>query len=336
MTAMIRLYRRPLALFALLTIFASGPAHATLAHANAAQPARRHASSCASGVSAPAVCDRALGVALTVPTGWSVTPPGHFPPGALAFWTVVLGRQNATLHLIVEPVGLAQHCGDAQAATAVADALTAGTNSSRPILRDQNTVAGAPAVFLTGLPGAGPSIQIIVAHNGAVYHLLFPGTALQPDQRLALASLLFIPRVGPFPGVVDPGLTPALRACATAQTGRLSLADALGTNPLTLYADGAGFPASRAVTVRLSWQGTPLPRQRPRYTSYTTYQTVRATSGGVLTVRLSVPVRATAFAVFTVRVVATDARTGTTLATVARTFRNSNGMLTPAPVVAQG
>jgi len=261
---MIRPYRRPLALLALLTILASGPAHASLAHASATQPARRHATSCASGVAAPAVCDRALGVALTVPTGWSVTPPRHFPPGALAFWTVVPGRQNATLHLIVEPVGLAQNCGDAQAATAVADALTAGTNSSRPILRDQNTVAGAPAVFLTGLPGAGPSIQIIVAHNGAVYHLIFPGSALQPDQRLALASLLFIPRAGLFPGSADPGLIPALRACATAQTGRLSLADALGTNPLTFYADGAGFPASRAVTVRLFWRGTPLPRQHPR------------------------------------------------------------------------
>jgi len=331
---MIRPYRRPLALLALLTILASGSMHASFAQASAAQPARRHAASCASGVSAPAVCDRALGVALTVPASWSVTPPGHFPPGALAFWTVVPGRQNATLHLIVEPVGLAQNCGDAQAATAVADALTAGTNSSRPILRDQNTVAGAPAVFLSGLPGAGPSIQIIVAHNGAVYHLIFPGSALQPDQRLALASLLFIPRVGSFPGLAAPGLTPALRACATAQTGRLSLADALGTDPLTLYADGAGFPVSRAVTVRLSWQGTPLPRQRPRYTSYTTYQTVRATSGGVLTARLSVPVRATAFAVFTVRVVATDARLQTTLATVARTFRNSGGVLTPAPVVA--
>jgi len=87
---------------------------------------------------------------------------------------------------------------------------------------------------------------------------------------------------------------------------------------------------SRAVTVRLSWQGTPLPRQRPRYTSYTAYQTVRATSQGALSARLSVPARATAFAAFTVRVVVTDARSQTTLATVASTFRNSNGMLTPA------
>ncbi len=116
----------------------------------------------------------------------------------------------------------------------------------------------------------------------------------------------------------------------SSQRPQLTLADALGTNPLTLYADGAGFPVSRAVTVRLFWQGTPLPRRQPRYTYYTTYQTVRATSQGALSARLSVPVGATAFAAFTVRVVATDARSQTTLATVASTFRNSNGMLTPA------
>ena len=333
---MIHPYRRPLVLFTLLTILASGSVYAPLARASAAQLTWRYASSCASGVSAPALCDRSLGVALTVPTGWSVTPPGHVPPGALAFWTVVPGRQNATLHLIVEPVGLARNCGDAQAATAVADALVAGANNSQPILRDQNTVAGAPAVFLTGLPGAGPSIQVIATHNGAVYHLIFPGSALQPDQRLALTSLRFVPRIGPFPGSVDPGLTHALRACAAAQTARLSLGDALGTDPLTLYADDAGFPASRAVTVRLSWQGTPLQRQRPRYTSYTTYQITRTTSQGALTVRLSVPARATAFATFTVRVVATDTRAGTILAMVSSTFRNSGGVLTPAPPVTQG
>jgi len=66
----------------------------------------------------------------------------------------------------------------------------------------------------------------------------------------------------------------------SSQRPQLTLADALGTNPLTLYADGAGFPVSRAVTVRLFWQGTPLPRQRPRYTSYTAYQTVVASSQG--------------------------------------------------------
>ena len=68
----------------------------------------------------------------------------------------------------------------------------------------------------------------------------------------------------------------------SSQRPQLTLADALGTNPLTLYADGAGFPVSRAVTVRVFWQGTPLPRRQPRYTYSTTYSDrARAESGRV-------------------------------------------------------
>ncbi len=115
---------------------------------------------------------------------------------------------------------------------------------------------------------------------------------------------------------------------------QLALADALGTSPLTLYADGVGFPVARLVRVVLSWQGTPLSRQQPRYTSYTAYQIVRPSSGGALTARLSVPVQATAFATFTARVVATDARTNAPLAAVTGAFTNKGGALTPAAVAA--
>ncbi len=124
----------------------------------------------------------------------------------------------------------------------------------------------------------------------------------------------------------------------TAQTApprpQLTLAGALGTSPLTLYAAGVGFPAARRVRVRLSWQGTPLPQQRPRYTPYTSYQILRPLSGGALTAQLSVPVPATAFAAFTVRVVATDARTNAPLAGVTGAFTNKGGVLTPATVTA--
>lgn len=40
---------------------------------------------------------------------------------------------------------------------------------------------------------------IVLAHAGAVYKIIAPGAALAPDQRRMLASLRFIPRVGPFP-----------------------------------------------------------------------------------------------------------------------------------------
>ncbi len=124
----------------------------------------------------------------------------------------------------------------------------------------------------------------------------------------------------------------------TAQTvpprPQVTFADALGTSPLTLYVDGVGFPAARLVRVRLFWQGTPASRQRPRYTFYMSYQTVCPSNGGALTARLSVPVQATAFTAFTVRVVATDARTNALLAGVTSAFTNKGGMLTPAAVTA--
>src|SRR2546423_9554964 len=73
---------------------------------------------CAPGVSAPAVCDRALGVALTLPKDWSVALPGKFPPGTLDFWTVVPGRDEATLHLSIDPLASTTACSDAQAVLA--------------------------------------------------------------------------------------------------------------------------------------------------------------------------------------------------------------------------
>lgn len=66
-----------------------------------------------------------------------------------------------------------------------------------------------------------PSVQIVVAHHGAVYQLIFPGDActFQPEQRQALASLRFIPRIGHFPGRPgDPFLAAALRRCASVRT----------------------------------------------------------------------------------------------------------------------
>jgi hypothetical protein len=174
---------------------------------------------CGPSVPGPAVCDRLLGVALTVPKGWSVVPREKFPPGYLAFWTHIPGSQEPPSHLVIEPVGLASACTDGQAALAVAEALARTTTSRHPIMRRRSIVAGAPAVYLYGLPATPePSVQIVVAHRGAVYQLIFPGStrALQPDQWHALASLRFIPRIGPFPRRPDdPFLTRALRHCAT-------------------------------------------------------------------------------------------------------------------------
>ncbi len=221
---MIRPLRRVPGLFVVLAALAGSAVAPATTRASTTTPPRGGAPSCAPSVPAPAICDRRLGLALTVPAGWSVAPRDKFPPGVLAFWTLT-GSQEPPQDLVVEAVGLATACSDAQAATAVADALDETTHTSFPTPRRLHHVAGAPAIFLSGVPSPQPSVQIVAAHHGAVYQLIFPGAAhtLKPDQRQALASLRFIPRSGPFPSRRDPFLTPALRACATVHAGHFAL-----------------------------------------------------------------------------------------------------------------
>jgi hypothetical protein len=174
---------------------------------------------CAPGVAAPAVCDRALGVALTLPKDWSVAPPGKFPPGTLDFWTVVPGRDEATLHLSIDPLASTTACSDAQAVVAVANATSRIPHYPQPITRTPMIVAGAPAIALRGLPGEPDFGQeIVLAHGGLLYGIYtfdYARTALTPAQRQALASLRFISRRGRFPARPNAALARALRSCNT-------------------------------------------------------------------------------------------------------------------------
>jgi WD40-like Beta Propeller Repeat len=171
---------------------------------------------CAPGVAAPAVCDRALGVALTLPKDWSVVPPG-----TLDFWTVVPGRDEAMLHLSITPLASTTACSDAQAVVAVAIATSRIPHYPEPITDTPMIVAGAPAIALSGLPGEPDFGQeIVLAHGGLLYGIYTfddSRTALTPAQRQALASLRFISRSGPFPARPNAALTSALHSCNTTQ-----------------------------------------------------------------------------------------------------------------------
>ena len=76
-----RLSRPSVALIGVFIALAAGiaPFPRTLASATTLDPLQ--APTCAVGVPAPVVCDRTLGMALTVPKGWSVVPPGKLQPG---------------------------------------------------------------------------------------------------------------------------------------------------------------------------------------------------------------------------------------------------------------
>jgi len=331
------LSRFSVALISVLTALAAGVGPSPRTLASAAAPAPFQASSCAAGIPAPVACDRTLGVALTVPRGWSVVPPGKLQSGTLAFWTLTPGTQEPPLRLVIAPIGLATSCGDAQAARAVADAMIRASNSPRPIMSVPGAIGGAPAVTLNGLPGAPDySSEIVVAHDGAVYSISTFGSGgslggsptLTSDQRAALSSLRFIARSGPFPSRPDRFVTPALRGCAAVRPERLSLEDVLAVSPLTLYVDGLAFAPAQPVTLHMTWRGIPLASARPRYTSYTSYEIVRPGRTGFFVARLSVPVSGAMFASFTAHIVATNAR-GACRAVLDTTFRDTGGGIIP-------
>ena len=153
------------------------------------------------------VTDRALGLSLTVPRTWLREPAGKFAPGYLAFVRPQPGRQEATTELVVEPLGVTKVRDPRRAARAWACGLTKGL--AFPVRHVPVRYGGVPGLMLLGMPGHGSTVQIVLVHDGAVYLFVAYGTTLDVDQRSALASLRFVPRIGRFPF-----LQPSPRPCA--------------------------------------------------------------------------------------------------------------------------
>jgi hypothetical protein len=134
-------------------------------------------------------------------------PAGKFAPGYLAFVRPQPGRLEAIAELVVEPLGLTKVRDPRRAAQAWACGLTKGL--AFPVRQVPVRYGGVPGLMLLGMPGQGPTVQIVLVHNGAVYLFVAYGTRLDVDQRRALASLQFVPRIGHFPF-----LQPSPRPCA--------------------------------------------------------------------------------------------------------------------------
>lgn len=188
---------------------------------------------------AKTVCDRTLGIALKLPASWTVVPPGRFPAGTLAFWTRMPGTQEPPLHLVIDPLGPAWTCSDAQAVIAVADVLSRTTLSPRRITRRSLTVGGTPAIMITGLPGSPTyGLTIVIAHQELVYRIdTFGSTVLTLAQRHSLTSLQFIARSGPFPSHADPTIARVLRTCTTAPAAQLSPGSIVKTSSFIPFVD---------------------------------------------------------------------------------------------------
>ncbi|MGH2443546.1 MAG: hypothetical protein ACRDFX_10340 [Chloroflexota bacterium] len=159
----------------------------------------------AGGCPTGAVCDHALGIALVPSPGWQLVPPGHFPPHVLSWFVQPPLGLDYNIRLLIGPDGITTDHNDGRAANAAAAKLISGY---RGVHIDMHRVhyAGTSGVLMRGLPGgSGTSAAfIILAHRGALYSIIAPGSTLGFDQDEALASLRFIPRSGPFPASNPP------------------------------------------------------------------------------------------------------------------------------------
>jgi len=170
-------------------------------HAAAGGPAPSDTSGCPPG----AVCDLALGVGLVPPVGWQRLPPGNFPPPTLAWFVGPPSGSVNHLRLIIRSNGRSSDLDDARAAATAANTLISEYSNRASITRYPVRYGSAPGVLIRGLPGTPePYAFIILAHQGALYSLLAPGSRLAVDQQQALAGVQFITRVGSVPPANPP------------------------------------------------------------------------------------------------------------------------------------
>ncbi len=297
-----------LALSAVLALGAAGPPRALTARAAPPAPAP-------AVVTCPALatCDTALGVSVVPPAGWSAAPAGQYTPGALTFVRAMTSSLGGKLRLSVQPLGTITTSNAVTAAMAAADALVARSNGSLPVTRTMVTVGGVPAVALQGLPGQQPTLQTVVAYGGATYDIVtFGGATLQPDQRAALATLRFIPRVGPFPPADVPG--PFVPAQGNPRRLPVLTARPAVSATVTIYVQGAVFRPGEAVSVRVYWTGVPRRAVQPYDLYYTLFQNLIVDRQGSLDTAFSIPTAPQTYRSYSVTVIASDTYTGHGLA----------------------
>ena len=306
---MLRTYIRPLSTLTLVVALAGGAVLPGQAHATSA-PHTSHVAPCPAGT----VCDASLGVALPLPAGWT---QDSYPAGILEFSArPAVGATYRVVRLKIASWGTTSDRDDARVAAAGMDALLRSTNSAQSFTRVPVHFLGASGVLVSGLPSSpAPVTAIIVARAGVAYKILTPGMTLAPDQRQALDSLRFIPRVGPFPPANGVGVPPTAPTPAAAAAS-LTVTTASLTTELAVRTRGAGFGAGAPVTLHVNWTGAPRPGQHPHYTFYTAIRSVRADREGVLDATLDLPVSPRAYAAYTVRVDATSDRAAARSATL--------------------
>lgn len=144
------------------------------------------------------ICDHALGLALTLATGVVEIGPGQRPPHEIELVTLPSHGRGSSFRLDIASRGTTTDMNDSRAAAAGMQRLLRAERQRAQLIPVH--YGGAPGLIASGLHSSPVEVTaLVLAHAGAVYKILAPGSGLAPDQRQMLATLRFIPRVGPFP-----------------------------------------------------------------------------------------------------------------------------------------
>ena len=150
------------------------------------------------------VVDRRMGLSLTLPPGWAVLPRAKDAPVGMTLgrpsWFPRHPNQGPAPTLSIGILGRTRVTDPAQTARKWAQKLTKGLKGVR-VRQRAVRYAGVPGVELVGMPGQGPTVQIILASRGTVYRFTAPGRALTRDQKSVMASLRFLSRFSNAPTV---------------------------------------------------------------------------------------------------------------------------------------
>jgi|SRR5579884_1320453 len=146
-------------------------------------------------------CEPHLGISLRLPHGWFVVGTKQLAgSNQVAFAAPGGGGLSYNLRLIARAFAVTSFTNSRQSAEHVAAKLITAERIPEAF---QSPVhyAGTFGLIIGGLPGGPtPALDLILARHQFVYQIILPGRKLAPDQRAALRSLRFIPRVGPFLG----------------------------------------------------------------------------------------------------------------------------------------
>ena len=147
------------------------------------------------------VCEHTLGIALTRPPGWYRIPSHKVAPHEIDLALPGTGV-DSDLRLVVRAFAFTSFTRSKESARLAARKLIAAERATS-VTQVAARYAGSAAIVLRGLPGPGPATDILLARGHYVYLVIAPGRVMATDQRAALHSLHFIPRVGRFPGNVS-------------------------------------------------------------------------------------------------------------------------------------